>query len=288
MATQNPDPDWTVGRRPARANRWHRAVVADHRRTGHAPRGHLPRGARRRRRRPDGAPESPPRARNVRPRAAPPRAATRCPRALRAPRRRRRRGVPIQEFRHGLRPSHGAAAVPPAAGLRRHRRPRARPRHGRRDRRLHHRRLGRPAAAAVPGARPPGEALGHQHREGPRPRSVLAGHVHGLPGAAGVRGRGGVVAAGPQPARPRARPGPGQGHRDQRQPLPGARHRHATRRRLPEGRAVLLADADRGDQRSPVADALRGRSVRRRPRAAARQHALHRRRHHAGRIPLPR
>ena len=39
----------------------------------------------------------------------------------------------------------------------------------------------------------------------------------------------------------------------------GARRRHAARRRLPEGRAVLLADADRGDQRSPVAHTLRRR-----------------------------
>ncbi len=117
-----------------------------------------------------------------------------------ARRRRHRRGVPIQESRHGLRPSHGAAPVPPAPGLRADHRPRARPRHRRRDRGLHHRRLGRAAAAALPRARPPGEALGHQHREGAHARPDLAGHVHGLPGAAGVRGRRRVVAARREPA----------------------------------------------------------------------------------------
>ena len=70
---------------------------------------------------------------------------------------------------------------------------------------LHHRRLGRAAAAAVSRAGQAGEVLGHEHREGLEPRSVLARHLHGLQGAAGVRRRGGVVAARRQPPRPRPR-----------------------------------------------------------------------------------
>ena len=289
MAPLNPDPDWAVDRRRATRERLASTLspqtideLATHlediylaaRADGDDDAAAAPEGRARRSRRPASC-------RSAASRAPMPARPTRAPPTT--PPRRPDPGVSPWSTPFAWRCASSACIR-----RSRHRRPRARPRHRRRDRRLHHRRLRRPAAAAVPRARSPGEALGHQHREGPRARSVLAGHVHGLPGAAGVRGRGGVVAAGRQPARSRARSGAGQDHRDERQPVRGARRRHAARRRLPEGRPVLLADADRGDQRSALAHALRRRPVGRRPPAAAQRHALHGRRRDAGRIPLPR
>ena len=134
-----------------------------------------------------------------------------------------------------------------------------------------------------------GEALGHQHREGPRTRPVLAGHVHGLQGAAGVRGRGGVVAARRQPARSRARAGAGQDDRDERQPRSrcsasdrsSARGSRRTARSSRETPIAVISDrlwrtrygADPGVDR---------------PAARPQRHGLHDRRRHAGGVPLPR
>ena len=97
--------------------------------------------------------------------------------------------------------------------------------------RLHGRRCGGAAAAALCRARSARHAVGHEHREGARARSDLAGQLHGLPRAAGVQGRGGMVAAGRQPRRSRPGPGARQHNRGQRQPVRGARRRPAGRRR---------------------------------------------------------
>ena len=128
----------------------------------------------------------------------------------------------------------GAPSVPPASHVRARHRARARARHRRRHHRLHRRRCRRAAAAALRGAGSARHAVGHERREGAGARSDLAGQLHGLPRAAGVQGRGGVVAARRQPRRSGPRSGARQHHRSERQPLRGARRR--ARRSAPASR----------------------------------------------------
>ena len=167
-------------------------------------------------------------------------------------------------------------------------RARARPRHRRRDRRLHHRRLRRAAAAAVPRAGRAREVLGHEPREGPDARSDLAGHLHGLPRAAGVRRRRRLVAARREPARSRPRSRPREDDRDQRQPvLACSASSTQVGAGFPEGRPVLRPQPDRRHQRSALADALQRRPVAHRQADPSERHAVHRRRRHAPGFQFP-
>ncbi len=137
--------------------------------------------------------------------------------------------------------------------------------------------------SAVRESRRARHVVGHQPREGAGARSDLAGELHGLPRAAGVQGRAGVVASRRQPGRPGHRSDARQHHRSERQSLRGPRREAASRRRLPRRRSVLRHQrVDLRDQRSVVAHALQRRPVDHRETAVVERHALHRGRRDAG------
>ena len=97
------------------------------------------------------------------------------------------------------------SSVPPPPGLCADRGDRPRPLGRGRDHGLLDRGHGGPSAASLSRAGSPRHHLGHERREGARPRSDLAGDVHGSAGIAGVQRCGRVVASGREPDRSRAR-----------------------------------------------------------------------------------
>ena len=184
-------------------------------------------------------------------------------------------------------PDCGVAAAPSAPHLRAGHGARSRPRHRRRHHGLHGGGLGRADAAALPGARAPGDDLGHQQPAGAQPRSDLAGELHGSARPAGVRGCGGLVATGDQPHGSRDGPRARQYHRDERQSVPRPRRLATAGRGFSRsGPALRPRRADCGHQRSAVAHPLRRRPLDRRPTAAPQRHSLHRRGRDAARVPV--
>ena len=142
------------------------------------------------------------------------------------------------------------------------------------------------------GARSAGDAVGHERREGARPRSDLAGQLHGLSRAAGVhrtRRRGGVRAStSPIPARIRCA---STRSRSSAQPvLDVLGVEPQVGAGLSDGGPFFVQnELIARDQRSPVADTATARD----PSivgttARAERHAVHRRRRHAAEVPLPR
>ena len=261
MTTPRPDPDWTsIVARHARA-----AGVdlspPDRRRARRAPRRHLPRGPSRRRRRRRGPPQAAHALERVRAGAAPPRAAAGSSCRLRAPRQRRRRGVQTRSLAVGyalrmalrqfrLQPAFAVIVILVLG-------------------------LGTGAATAVYTIVDSVVLRPLPYRAPDRlvklwDTNTEKGLAHDpfspvtfmdYRGAAGVRGRGGVVAPRRQPRDPGLEPSASS---------PSKRAPTCSRllgvgpqlgEGFPQGRAVLRPQQpDRGHQRSAVAHALRRRS----------------------------
>ena len=110
--------------------------------------------------------------------------------------------------------------------------------------------------------------VGHEHREGSRARSDLAGEFHGLSRAAGVQGRGRVVAPERQSGRSGTRSRARQHDRSHRATCSKCSASAAIGDRVSDRRSALRRQrADLRDQRPAVAHALQRRSVDHRPAA---------------------